>query len=62
MVQQTYTVTEFLTLTPPQKQRLRERDPGQYERLFYEAKKSFDPTPDPEAAKALFGDGDGDND
>lgn len=52
-----YTVPEFLRLNVIQKDRLRQKDPEQYEKLRKEADKQFSPETDVEAARALAGKG-----
>lgn len=49
----TYTVREFIRLTPPQKQRLMQRDPEQYKKLVEATNKQFPKEEDAEALSAL---------
>lgn len=48
-----YTLREFIRMTPPQKQRLQQRDPAQYEELRKQMEKNFSKETDHEALKAL---------
>lgn len=48
-----YTVREFIRLTPPQKERLQKRDPEQYKRLLDAANDQFSTESDPVACAAL---------
>jgi hypothetical protein len=47
-----YSVTEFIRLTPFQKQRLREIDPEQYQKLFQSMERNF-PKEDHNAARLI---------
>ena len=48
-----YTVREFIRLTPMQKERLQKRDPEQYKQLLAKMQKEF-PKETDETAKALL--------
>jgi hypothetical protein len=50
----TYSITEFIRLTPFEKQRLRESDPAQYQKLFAEMEKQF-PKDDNSASSFVSG-------
>lgn len=52
-MKETYSVREFIRLTPPQKQRLQQRDPEQYKKLLDATNKMFPKETDQEAAKEL---------
>lgn len=47
-----YSVTEFIQMTPFEKQRLRESDPDQYKKLFDTMEANF-PKEDPEAQRMM---------
>lgn len=48
-----YSVREFIRLSPPQKARLQNRDPEQYNRLKKQMEEQFSIETDPEAAAQL---------
>jgi len=50
---QQYTVTEFIKLTPVQKERLMKRDPEQYKKLCQEMESKFSKESDPSLARYL---------
>ncbi len=52
-MQDTYTVREFIRLTPPQKQRLQKRDPEQYTKLAEATEKSYSKETDQQALQEL---------
>lgn len=54
-MKESYTVREFIRLTPPQKMRLQKRDPEQYKRLCEAMERDFSVETDQEAAQALQG-------